>query len=565
MNKNFKKVAIALLATNVIASTVLTTLPAVETHAAENKLNGVLQASQGITLDTFKVGDTKITGHVVGGAGKQVTIGITKVALGTNYVITTRADANGDFVVNYDATTTPTPTTFATYNYITATCENGASVANFIQPAEKNGAVTITPAKIGDTTVHLKYDNLPNAKVYGSVFNQDGTLYAGSALEGYTDANGNVDLTIGFPLKAGDFLVFESADKSTGRSGYQVFQETPTVDQLTMSTNISSITADKSIPATGKIEASLSSPLADQEITYTSSNPNVITVDSSGKWNVVGVGSATITVNPTKNPAIAKTIPVTVTDATATNAATTSVNDLFINNSPANSIKTTTDQAAINAAQAKVNAVTDTVKKAELQSYVTKAQNELNARIADKTAQTIAFAAVNDLFINNNPIYPIKDTTNQAAIDAAQAKVNLVVDAYVHGELQKQIDQAKAELAARAVTDQVKASVNNLFADAPTNSVLKDTTTQAMIDAASAQVNALPASTDKTKLQGEIATANTLFGQITQTTIAGLTSDATTVSGKGEPNSNIVIKNGATTIASGKVASDGNYLFFITP
>ncbi|MBC1499635.1 hypothetical protein HB943_03395, partial [Listeria weihenstephanensis] len=52
---------------------------------------------------------------------------------------------------------------------------------------------------------------------------------------------------------------------------------------------------------------------------------------------------------------------------------------------------------------------------------------------------------------------------------------------------------------------------------------------------------------------------------IVATTINSLTATDIMVSGKGEPNSDIVIKNGATTIASGKVASDGNYLFFITP
>ncbi|MBA3927914.1 Ig-like domain-containing protein, partial [Listeria rustica] len=46
---------------------------------------------------------------------------------------------------------------------------------------------------------------------------------------------------------------------------------------------------------------------------------------------------------------------------------------------------------------------------------------------------------------------------------------------------------------------------------------------------------------------------------IAKTTINALTNDSTTVSGKGEPNATIVVKNGDTTIATGTVGSDGSY------
>ncbi|WP_137657495.1 toxin Cry1Ac domain D-VI-related protein [Listeria newyorkensis] len=240
-------------------------------------------------------------------------------------------------------------------------------------------------------------------------------------------------------------------------------------------------------------------------------------------------------------------------------AAKTAVDALFIDNNTANHIKTTTDQAAIDAAQAKVNLVTNTTKKAELQTSVTKAQNELNQRNAEAAAKT----AVNALFIDNNTANHIKDATNQAAIDAAQAKVNLVTDTTKKAELQGQVDKAKAELAAKVAVTAATTAVNNLFSNAPTNTTLKDSTTQAMIDAASALVNALPASTAKTALQADVAKANTLFNHIDQTTINDVTVDSTSVSGTGEANAAIVIKNGSTTIASGRVASDGTYLFNI--
>ncbi|MBA3925702.1 Ig-like domain-containing protein, partial [Listeria rustica] len=61
---------------------------------------------------------------------------------------------------------------------------------------------------------------------------------------------------------------------------------------------------------------------------------------------------------------------------------------------------------------------------------------------------------------------------------------------------------------------------------------------------------------------GKTSSASTTVTEgkdIAQTTINALTNDSTTVSGKGEPNATIVVKNGATTIATGTVGSDGSY------
>ncbi|AQY50619.1 hypothetical protein PWEIH_15218 [Listeria weihenstephanensis FSL R9-0317] len=853
MNKNMKKIALALVATNVVASTIITALPPVQTHAAEQKLTSTLKSSSGSMLDYVTSDSTKVTGRVPAGAGKQVTVQIFNARTGAvRYTFAGIADESGDYSI-------PVQSYVGNYlktDAILVTFDNGKTAGQSITIGDMS-TFKLNTMKDSDTTIKGVFTGHPNV-----------TFSVGLSATGQvfftTDAEGN------FSFKLPDSLTWGNVDgmefAALNASYYFAYRKNPTFPVATpaVSFNVTGLNTAPMVGATGKMSTNVLPATANQGVTYSSSNPGVMTVDGNGNWAATGAGTANIIVTSNSNNQISTTIPVTVgaldpatvaavndlfinnnpanhikdttdqaainaaqakvnavtdtakkaelqgyvtkaqnelnarttveaqiaaakvafhsltastagfeakidsaessrfnfffyvngvysgntegdmgyylinslvgservlkgggtlvdgdvvsvklevngnyypitsatvsatydaanvavnglfiennranhikdttdqaainaaqakvnavtdatkkaelqtyvtkaqnelnariadatavatasvndlfinnnpanhikdatdqaainaaqakvnavtdtakkaelqgyvtkaqnelnariAEATASAVATASVNDLFINSNPANHIKDTTDQAAINAAQAKVNAVTDTAKKAELQGYVTKAQNELNARIADNTAKSIAFEAVNNLFINNNPIYPIKDTTNQAAIDAAQAKVNVIVDPVVRGDLQKQIDQAKAELAARTATEQAKASVNNLFANAPTNTILKDTTTQAMIDAASAQVNALPASTDKTKLQGDIATANTLFGQITQTTIAGLTSDATTVSGKGEPNSNIVIKNGSATIASGKVASDGNYLFFITP
>ncbi|MBC1605335.1 hypothetical protein HCJ39_11465 [Listeria rocourtiae] len=64
MNKNFKKVAIALLATNVIANMVITSLPPVQTHAAENKLKATSTTSS-VDFNPVFVTDTLITGTAI--------------------------------------------------------------------------------------------------------------------------------------------------------------------------------------------------------------------------------------------------------------------------------------------------------------------------------------------------------------------------------------------------------------------------------------------------------------------------------------------------------------------
>ncbi|MBC2371784.1 hypothetical protein HBP98_07235 [Listeria booriae] len=58
----------------------------------------------------------------------------------------------------------------------------------------------------------------------------------------------------------------------------------------------------------------------------------------------------------------------------------------------------------------------------------------------------LALDATKQLFIDNDPTKSIKDTTKQAAIDAAQALVNNVTDTTKKGELQKNIDKAQKEL-----------------------------------------------------------------------------------------------------------------------
>ncbi|MBC2168235.1 hypothetical protein HCB26_16795, partial [Listeria booriae] len=128
-------------------------------------------------------------------------------------------------------------------------------------------------------------------------------------------------------------------------------------------------------------------------------------------------------------------------------AAEKAVNELFQDDKPTTgAIKDTTNQDTIDAAQQLVDKVTDPTIKAALQKDLDKAQELLDAKLA---AEKAAKAAVNDLFIGNNPANNIKDTTTQAAIDAAQAKVNAVTDPAVKAALQAQVDKAQAQINTR--------------------------------------------------------------------------------------------------------------------
>ncbi|MBC6168122.1 hypothetical protein HCA15_15945, partial [Listeria booriae] len=207
-------------------------------------------------------------------------------------------------------------------------------------------------------------------------------------------------------------------------------------------------------------------------------------------------------------------------------AALKAVNELFNNNTPAtDAIKGTTDQAAIDAAKALVNAVTDPTKKAELQKDLDRAQELLDAKNAaaatEKAKQDAALKAVNELFNNNTPTTDaIKGTTDQAAIDAAKALVNAVTDPTKKAELQKDLNRAQelldaknaAAAAEKAKQDAALKAVNELFNNnTPTTDAIKGTTDQAAIDAAKALVNAVTDPTKKAELQKDLNRAQELL------------------------------------------------------
>ncbi|MBC1937420.1 hypothetical protein HCA69_13640, partial [Listeria grandensis] len=138
-------------------------------------------------------------------------------------------------------------------------------------------------------------------------------------------------------------------------------------------------------------------------------------VQASGQAGIVQVGaiSSTNDIQTKLVLADAKRITTTgnaadVAEKAKQDAALKAVNELFNSDKPStDAIKGTTDQAAINAAKALVDAVTDPTVKAALQKDLDRAQELLDAKnaaaAAEKAKQDAALKAVNELFNSDKP------------------------------------------------------------------------------------------------------------------------------------------------------------------
>ncbi|MBC2283860.1 hypothetical protein HCB69_05675 [Listeria booriae] len=208
-----------------------------------------------------------------------------------------------------------------------------------------------------------------------------------------------------------------------------------------------------------------------------------------------------------------------VADQVNQDAASKAVKELFTNNdTTSDSIKSSTDQAAIDAAKALVDQIIDPTIKRELEADITKAQNLLDEKM-EQINQDAASKAVKELFTNDDPSSDsIKKLTDQAAIDAAKALVNLVTDPSSKKALEADITKAQ-NLLDKKIADNNAATqaVKELFTnnDTASNSI-KGLTDQAAIDAAKALVGKVTDSDIKTALEADITKAQNLLNERTE-------------------------------------------------
>ncbi|MBC2371785.1 hypothetical protein HBP98_07240 [Listeria booriae] len=248
--------------------------------------------------------------------------------------------------------------------------------------------------------------------------------------------------------------------------------------------------------------------------------------------------------------------------STGTSEAKTATDALFVDNDPTKDIKPTTDQAAIDAAQAKIDNVTDATAKAELQAELDKAQAALDARTAEVQHEAEATAATDALFTDNDPTKDIKDTTTQADIDAAQAKIDAVTDEATKATLQEDLDKAQKQLDEKKAETEAKTAVDALFTDNNPAKSIKDTTTQADINAAQAKIDSVTDEATKAALQEALDKAqkelNGKTSVVTKPVVNPVTNNDTIVKGTGTPGLTVSITTGTNTY-TGTVAVNGTF------
>ncbi|MBC2240568.1 immunoglobulin-like domain-containing protein [Listeria booriae] len=198
--------------------------------------------------------------------------------------------------------------------------------------------------------------------------------------------------------------------------------------------------------------------------------------------------------------------------------ATDAVKDLFSNNDVTGTIKDNTTQDAINTAKELVAAITDAVKKAELEAQLAEAQKQVDAKTEDTAAeqarQETATNAVKELFNNNDVTGTIKDSTTQEAINTAKELVAAITDAAKKAELeaqlieaQKQVDAKTSEAAEQARQETATDAVKELFNNNDTTGTIKDNTTQEAINNAKELVAAITDADKKAELEAQLTEA----------------------------------------------------------
>ncbi|MBC2002316.1 hypothetical protein HCA78_00950 [Listeria booriae] len=445
---------------------------------------GVSFQNTGIQPDDITNTAEKITGRVGTGniaPGSVIQATITNKD-GDEVTYTDTVDSTGHFAIDID-----TPQAGDTVVISSGEYSIEKTVLDVIAP----DAPTVDTIK--NTTTQITGKGEANAKV-------EVLLPNGTVVKGATDETGAFNITV--PKQAIGSAIKVRLIDAAGNIGE--YTTSTVVQDILANPVVTSITPDDThITGTGVPGATITAKIGN--VTYSST----VTPEGTFSINIVSkrVAGTVITIQQSLAEAQSNPMTVIVSDD-QTSEAQTATDALFVDNDSTKGLKPNTDQAAIDAAQAKIDKVTDPVAKAALQAELDKAQAELDARIAEAQHEAAAKTAINNLFVGNNPANDIKDTTTQATIDAAQAKVNLVTDATVKAELQAQIDKAQTELDARDAEAKLEAAaktaINDLFvSNNPANNI-KDTTTQAAIDAAQAKVNAVTDPTVKAELQAQI-------------------------------------------------------------
>lgn len=255
--------------------------------------------------------------------------------------------------------------------------------------------------------------------------------------------------------------------------------------------------------------------------------------------------------------------------------AETAVLGLFVDNDPTKMVAKTASKASVAAAQMKVAILKASPEKDTLQSYVNKAETLVGARDAfqgitlSADHQTATFALDNTeqakyeyTFTLNNNSMTTTSTVSGNTKNVVSPNTLAIGDTVAIWSQVQNVSYVIAELKVTAVPtaeELARQSVNELFIDDnPANSV-KLTTNQTDLNNAQAKVNEVTDYVTRAAIQKDLDKAKKEFNVITPITINPVTTNATTVTGTGEPNAGVVVRNGSLVLGSGTVDANGQY------
>ncbi|KGL41290.1 hypothetical protein EP56_11940 [Listeriaceae bacterium FSL A5-0209] len=214
----------------------------------------------------------------------------------------------------------------------------------------------------------------------------------------------------------------------------------------------------------------------------------------------------------------------------AQDKAREAVNNLFENKDPNGNITARLTQEDITNAQNLINQVTDTDKKAALQTDLEKVKTQLADKEAqaqaEKEAQDKAREAINNLFENKDPSGNITTGITQEDITNAQNLINQVTDTDKKAALQADLEKVKTQLAEKEAQaqaekeaqDKAREAINNLFENKDPKGNILSSITQEDVTHAQNLINQVTDADKKAALQADLEKAKQQLAERLATT-----------------------------------------------
>lgn len=248
---------------------------------------------------------------------------------------------------------------------------------------------------------------------------------------------------------------------------------------------------------------------------------------------------------------------------------------LFVDSNPTKMVATTASKASVTEAQMKVAILQASPEKDTLQGYLNKAETLVGARDAfqgitlsdDHQAATFALDNTEQAkyaykFTLNNNAMTTTSTVSGNTKNVVSPSTLAVGDTVAIWAQVENVSYLIADLRVTAVPtpeELARQLVDELFIDNNSANHVKPTTNQTDLNKAQAQVNLIIDYTTRTSIQKDLDKAKSEFNVIAPITINPVTTNTTEVTGTGEPNAGVVVRNGSLVLGSSTVDANGEY------